>query len=316
MPIYTNIANDSNTYDVIIVGAGPAGLTAAIYLRRANYKVAFIEKDIPGGKIVNTPVVENYPGVGVIKGADLALNMYQQAIDLNAQYIYGNVTGFDKQNKYFVVFTEDGVTRFAKALIIATGTTDNKLGLKNEKDFEGKGISHCAICDGSFTKQKDVIVVGSGNGALSNALYLSQLANKVYMVNRSDKFKDSQNFLDKISKKENIEIFYNSEVTELIGTNKLESVKITSKIDNSIRQLNVSHVFVYVGSNPSTSFITNNKLLNENHTVAVDNNMQTSEPGLFAIGDVNKIRVRQITVATSDGTVAALNAINYLERWE
>lgn len=315
MPIYTNTANDSNTYDVLIIGAGPAGLTAAIYLKRANYKVAFIEKDVPGGKIVNTPVVENYPGAGKIQGADLALNMYQQAVDLGAQYIYGNVSSFEKQDRYFVVFTDDGVTRFCKALIIATGTTENKLNLPNEKEFEGKGISHCAICDGSFAKGKDVAVVGSGNGALGNALYLSTIADHIYMINRSEKYKDSQSFLDQLSKKENIEYFYNSEITELIGDGKLRSIKITSK-DGSSKNLPVSFVFVYVGSNASTSFVSDQEIINENGTIKVNQNMETSIPGLYAIGDVNKIRVRQITVAASDGTIAALNAISYLERWE
>ncbi len=316
MPIYTNTSNDSNTYDALIIGAGPAGLTAAIYLCRAQYKVGFIEKDVPGGKIVNTPVIENYPGVNKIQGADLALNMYQQAVDLGAQYIYGVVSGFEKQDRYFVVFTEDGVTRFCKTLIIATGTTENKLELPDEQKFEGKGISHCAICDGTFAKGKDVAIVGSGNGALGAAMYLSTLANKIYLINRSPRYKDTQNLLAQLVEKENIEIQYNTKVTNLIGENKLEAIETLNTQTNQSNKIDLSYLFVFVGSNPATEFINEQSLLNENGTIKVDHEMQTSIKGLFAIGDVNKIRVRQITVATNDGTVAALNAINYLERWE
>ena len=315
MPIYTNTANDSNTYDALIIGAGPAGLTAAIYLRRANYKVGFIEKDVPGGKMVNTPVIENYPGAGKIQGADLALNMYQQSVNLGAQYIYGNVSAFEKQERYFVVFTDDGVTRFCKTLIIASGTTENKLNLPNEKELEGKGISHCAICDGSFTKGKDVAIVGSGSGALANALYLSSISNHIYMINRSEKYKDTQDFITKLSKKQNVEFFYNTQISELIGKDKLEGIKITNK-NGETKKLNLSYIFVYVGSNPSTSFVRENNIIAENGIIKVDSNMETSIPGLYAIGDVNKIKVRQITTATNDGTIAALSAINFLEKWE
>lgn len=316
MPIYTNTANDSNTYDALVIGAGPAGLTAAIYLKRANYKVAFIEKNIPGGKIVNTPIIENYPGVGKIQGADLALNMYQQAVDLGAQYIYGNVTGFKKEARYFCVFTEDGVTRFCKTLIIATGTTENTLNLPNEKELSGKGISHCAICDGSFAKGKDVAVIGSGSGALTNGLYLSSIANHVYMINRSEKYKDTQNNFDQLKKKANVEIHFNTQISELIGQGHLEAIKTINKLDNTTNEYKVSYLFIYVGSNASTEFINDESLIAHNGTITVDNHMQTSVPGLFAVGDVNKIAVRQITTATNDGTIAAINAINFLESWE
>ncbi|MDE7434001.1 MAG: FAD-dependent oxidoreductase [Mycoplasmoidaceae bacterium] len=316
MPIYTNIANDSNTYDALIIGAGPAGLTASIYLKRANYKVGFIEKDIPGGKMVNTPVIENYPGAKTIKGADLALNMYQQAVDLGAEYIYGNVTSYEKQDKYYCVFTDDGVIRFSKILIIATGTTENKLGLPNEKELEGKGVSHCAICDGTLAKGQDVAIVGSGNGALANALYLSPLANHIYMINRSEKYKDSRGFLDQIAKKKNIEISYNSEIVELIGQNRLQQIVVKNKTDNSTKTLDCTFVFVYVGSNPATDFVRDKDILNSNGTIHVNENMETNMPGLFAIGDINKIKNRQITVATSDATIAALSTISYLEQWQ
>ncbi len=316
MPVYKDTSNDSNTYDALIIGAGPAGLTAAIYLCRAQYKVGFIEKDVPGGKIVNTPRVENYPGAGKTDGADLALKMYQQAIDLGAQYIYGNVSNFDSNGRYFRVYTEDGVTRYCKTLLIASGTTENKLDLPNEKELEGKGVSHCAICDGSFTQDKNVAIVGSGAGALGNALYLSSIAKHVYMLNRSEQYKDKQDFLKQIATKENVSISYNTKVTKLIGQDKLEAIEVTDSKTNETKKLDVSYLFVYVGSNASTDFITDKSIIRENGTIAVNENMQTSIPGLYAIGDVNKIKVRQITVACADGTIAALNAVNYLEKWK
>ncbi len=290
-------------YDIIILGAGVAGLTSAIYALRQGKKVLVLEKNSFGGQIINAQDIENYPGTNHISGYELSLNIYNQAKELGMEYKQEEVLEIDPSNKSIRTNKESYTY---KALIIAMGLEKRKLGLENEQDLIGSGVSYCATCDGAFFKHKNVAVVGGGNTALEDALFLSEYVNKVYLIHRRDTFRGDENTLSKIKTKENIELVLNSIPTKLIGK-PLEQIEVEDK-NNNKKLLDVSGVFIAVGQSPSTEILRNILELDEYGYIITDKKNKTSQKYIYAAGDIVKKEVRQLTTAVADGTIAAINA--------
>ena len=296
-------------YDIIIIGAGPAGLTAAIYARRANKKVLVLEAKSYGGQIINANNVENYPGFVSISGFDLATNMYNQAKELGAEIKFETAIHIDKDKKV----TTNKDTYAAKAIILATGAENRKLNIPDEEDYVGKGISYCATCDGNFFKNKIVAVVGGGNTALEDAIYLSNIAKKVYLIHRRDNFRGEARYLSEIKKKDNIELILNSNVTRLIGKNILEKIIVTDK-DNNTNEIEINGLFIAIGQSPKNEIFANIIKINDYGYIESDDGVHTNIEGIYVAGD-NRVKVlRQLTTAVSDGSIAATTAIKEMRR--
>ena len=272
-------------YDIIIIGAGPAGLTSAIYAKRANKNVLVLEAKNYGGQIINTLDIENYPANEHISGFDFATNLYNQAKNLGAEIKYEKVVNINNLGKEKEVITTKNTYK-TKTIIIATGSENRKLGLPNEDEFASKGISYCATCDGAFYKEKTVAVVGGGNTALEDALYLADLASKVYLIHRRDEFRGEESTINLLKEKDNIEFLYNSNVTKLNTKDRLESIEVTSN-DGEIRTIDVYALFIAIGRIPE----------NQNFAKLINNRVK---------------ELRQLVTATSDGAIAAVEAIKYI----
>ena len=290
-------------YDIIIIGAGPAGMTACLYALRANKKVLLLEAKGYGGQIVNAYIVENYPGIDSISGYDLATNFYNQIKNLGATIKYDKVIGIDK-NKVFT----NNETYETKAIIIATGANNRKLDLLGEDLFIGKGISYCATCDGNFYRNKVVAIVGGGNTALMDAIYLSNIAKKVYFIHRRDIFKGDKKYLDELKKCDNVEFVLNSSISKLIGDDKLYCIEIIDSNNNSM-VLDVDGLFVAIGQVPNNDIFKNVVLLDSNGYIISDDGVHTSCKHVYVCGDARVKDVRQLTTAVSDGSIAAMVAI-------
>lgn len=298
-------------YDIIIVGAGPAGLTAAIYAGRANKKVLVLEALTYGGQIINTNIIDNYPASPGISGVELAQKIYEQAKELGAKIKFEKVVDIKDGNPKEVVTTKE--TYQTKTIILATGSDSRKLKLENEDKLLGKGISYCATCDGAFYKNKDVAVVGGGITALKDALYLSDIASKVYLIHRRDTFKTEEDVVDKVKEKENIEIIYNSNVTKLIADDTLKEIEVTDNNKN-ITNIKVDALFVAVGRIPENGNFAKLINLDSNGYIISDDNCHTNIEGIFAAGDGRVKGLRQLVTATSDGAIAATEAIRYINK--
>lgn len=306
--------SDENHYDVIIVGAGPAGLTSAIYACRAEKKTLVLEKNAFGGQIVSTKDIENYPGKMGVSGFELAKEMYDQAIKLGAKFEFEKVTKISNlESGEKKVETEDDVY-FAKAVIIATGAKNRQLGLENEERLTGRGISYCATCDGAFYKGKTVAVQGGGNVAVEDAIYLSDLCEKVYLVHWLDEFQADEKNVSRLKSLKNVEIILGFSVSELEidETKKLSKVKLKAKDSDEERELEVFGLFVAIGQIPETEAFSELIKINEFGYFDSKEDCLTSVPGIFVAGDCREKTVRQLVTATSDGAISALSAIKYL----
>lgn len=299
-------------YDCIIVGAGTAGLTAAIYLRRASKKVLVLEAKSYGGQIVNTLNIENYPAEPHISGFDFATKLYNQAKELGAEIKFEKVINLENNNTSKYVITSNNKYE-TKTIILATGSDNRKLGIENEDELTGKGISYCATCDGAFYKGKTVAVVGGGNTALEDALYLSDIAEKVYLIHRRNEFRGEEATVNKLKEKSNVEIIYNSNVTKLISNNKLESIEVTNN-NGSVNNIKVDGLFVAVGRIPENQNFASIINLDNNGYVIANEDCNTNVPGIFVAGDNRVKKVRQLVTAASDGAVAATEAIKYISK--
>ena len=296
-------------YDIIIVGAGPAGMTAAIYGRRAGKSVLVLEAASYGGQIINTPDVENYPSAAHISGFDLATQIYEQAKALGAEFAFEKVTGIEDGDVKTVVTAKNRYE--GRAVIIATGSENRKLGVAGEDELVGRGVSYCATCDGAFYRKKTVAVVGGGNTALEDALYLADLAEKVYLIHRRDQFRGDETTVARLRERDNVELVLNSRVTGLIAEKKLKAVEVTDK-DGNTSQLEVNGLFVAVGRVPENqNFASVIELDGAGYAVAGEN-CRTRSAGIFVAGDNRVKDVRQLVTATADGAVAATEAIKYL----
>lgn len=295
-------------YDVIIIGGGPAGITAGIYCQRANLKTIIFEKEAIGGQIASSPLVENFPGCKKISGAQLATNFYEQAEDLGIPIEIEEVLEITP-GKVIKVKT-DFADYETKALIIATGSKYRLLGLDNEANFIGKGIAFCTSCDGSFFKGKDVAVIGGGNSAVTNAIYMANLCNKVYLVDISDHLICEKTLEEKLRSLSNVEIIQQTGVKELIGSDELEKIKLSND-----RELDIQGMFISIGMVPQTSLFKDTiKLNGQNYIDSLD--CTTDKDGIFVAGDCRTKSVRQLTTAVADGTTAAINAIKYVEDYK
>lgn len=298
-------------YDMIIVGAGTAGLSAAIYGARAGKKVLVLEANTYGGQIVRSPEVENYPGIAHISGYEFAQNLYEQAVNLGAEVEFENVVEIRADGREKYVVTEDNEYT-ALSVILATGAINRPLGVEGEDDFVGAGISYCATCDGAFFKGKDVAVVGGGSTALEDALFLSVYCRKVYLIHRRDAFRGEQKYVDNLKTKDNIEFVLNSQVTALHGDSFLEAVEVKDKVSGETRTILVSGLFVAIGQMPQNDSFANLIQLDKSGYIAAGEDCRTNVEGIFTAGDCRTKTVRQLTTAASDGATAALAACEYL----
>ena len=294
-----------NKYDVLIIGAGPAGLTAAIYLARNNVNVALIEAKTPGGKISEQSKIENYPGFNSVSGAELSISMFSQARENGAKFIIGKVISIENKDELIkLIKLENGLLLESKYLIIATGMQNiiPKEVINIEK-FNNKGVSYCVVCDGPLFKDKVCGIIGGGNSAFEEGNYLSSIAKEVHIFVR-DKIIAEQRLVDNVEKQDNIFIHRNAQVLKLNGTSSLESADVN--IEGNIFNIPIKGLFPYIGFKPAIDFIDQNLLkLDKKNFIVVDENMETNVPNIFAVGDVISKSIRQITTATSDGTIAA-----------
>ena len=298
-------------YDIIIVGAGPAGMTAAIYARRAARTVLVLEALSYGGQIINTPDIENYPVEAHISGFDFSTKVYEQAKGLGAEFKFEKVVGLRDEGAVKTVVTQKNEYQ-AKAVILATGSENRKLGLEDEQKLTGRGVSYCATCDGNFYRKKVVAVVGGGNTALEDALYLSDLAEKVYLIHRRDSFRGEETNAAQLSERENVEILYNSNVTRLLSEKRLTGIEVTNKLDGSVRTLEVNGLFIAVGRVPENENFAGLVDLDEAGYVAAGEDCHTRTPGVFVAGDNRAKMLRQLVTATADGAMAATEAVKYI----
>ena len=294
-----------NKYDVLIIGAGPAGLTAAIYLARNNVNVALIEAKTPGGKISEQSKIENYPGFNSVSGAELSISMFSQARENGAKFIIGKVISIENKDELIkLIKLENGLLLESKYLIIATGMQNiiPKEVINIEK-FNNKGVSYCVVCDGPLFKDKVCGIIGGGNSAFEEGNYLSSIAKEVHIFVR-DKIIAEQRLVDNVEKQDNIFIHRNAQVLKLNGTSSLDSADVN--IEGNIVNIPIKGLFPYIGFKPAIDFIDQNLLkLDKKNFIVVDENMETNVPNIFAIGDIISKSIRQITTATSDGTIAA-----------
>ena len=293
-------------YDLIIIGMGPAGISAGIYAKRAELNVLMLDKSAPGGLLNIINNIENYPGFINVSGPDLAMSFFNQVNELKIPYKLEEVIDVNSGDIKEVVTKNNKYQ--CKSIIITTGREARTIGLKNEDKFLGKGLSKCALCDGAFYKGKDVCVVGGGNSALGESLYLASLCHKVYLVHRRDEFTADKEYIDKVKNTKNIELLMKRQVVELNGEDYLKSVTL----DNG-EVLNVDGLFTYIGYKPMTNFAVKLDLVDDKGYIEVDKNMETKEKGIFAAGDIIKKDIYQIVTATSEGAIASINANKYIK---
>ncbi len=297
--------------DIIIIGAGAAGMTAALYALRNGKRVTIIERNNIGGQIAESPRVENFPTIEVISGSELADKLFDQITKLGVDFVFGDVKSVEKQDGKFVVTTEYDKLE-SKAVIIAAGVEHRKLNLKNEENLIGHGISYCALCDGAFYAGEDVVLVGDANTALQYALLLSSYCKSVHVVTLFDRFFGDQTLIDALKKKENIKVTHEAKLVELVGENELEGL-VFQRSDGQKLEIKTKALFVAIGQVPNNSIYKDLVELSPEGYIITDENLKTKTAGLFVAGDCRTKKVRQLTTACSDGAIAATNASTYLQ---
>ena len=295
-------------YDVIIIGGGTAGLTSSIYAARAGLNVLTLEGLAYGGQILNTLNIENYPGLFHVSGYDFSKSLYDQAKELGADIRLEEVVSVELIGKIKKVVTTDN-TYEAKSIIIATGVKPRELDVDNASKYVGAGISYCATCDGAFYRNKDVCVIGGGNTALDDALYLSSIVNKVYLIHRRDEFRGNSSIVKKLKNKDNVEFVLNSVVKNINGNERIESIDVDK--NGSVINIKVDGIFVAIGQVPNTSLFKD--IDKDSYGYINSNDTSTNIPGVFVAGDVRSKEIRQLTTAAYDGTIAVSKVLEYLK---
>ena len=308
---------EEKKYDVIIIGAGPGGMTTALYASRANLKVVMLDRGAYGGNLNNTASIVNYSGFKDVQGPELAEKMYQGATQFGAEYAYGTVTKVEVDGANKKVTTDMGETYVAPVVVIGTGSDQRKLGVPGEEEFGGRGVSYCAVCDGAFFKGKHLVVVGGGDSAVEEGLYLTQLASKVTVLVRRGELRAQPMLQDEAKKNPKMEFVFNTSVTEIMG----DDVKVTGVITHNNEtgedgELAADGVFIYVGNIPLTKPFADLGILDDQGWVKTDTVMRTSIPGIYAIGDVRETPLRQIATAVGDGAIAGQQVYQYIKSQE
>ena len=309
----SGIGMEEKIYDVIIIGAGPAGMTAAVYTSRANLSTLMIERGVPGGQMANTEDIENYPGYESILGPDLSNKMFEHSKKFGAEYAYGDIKEIIDGREYKTVVAGKKEYK-ARAIIIATGAEYKKVGVPGEQELGGRGVSYCAVCDGAFFKNKELVVIGGGDSAVEEGVYLTRFASKVTIVHRRDKLRAQKILQDRAFANEKISFIWNTTIKEINGTDgKVSSVTLTNVETEEETNYKTDGVFVYVGMLPLTKPFAELGITNETGYIETDDLMATKVPGIFAAGDVREKTLRQVVTATGDGSIAAQAVQHYVE---
>lgn len=302
-------------YDLLIIGGGPAGLTAGLYAGRAQMKVAMLERLMPGGEVASTEWVENYPGFeDGIAGAELMQRMEKQARKFGLEILSGQVDELDLDSTPKKVYSF-GKEYLAHTIVLATGCDPKLLNIPGEKEFKGRGVSYCATCDGPFFKDKDIVVVGGGNSGIQESLYLTRFVKSIKLVEFMDRLNAEKILQKRAEDNPKFSFFLNHRLLEIRGEKTVQSVIVEDRKSSEQKELSADGVFIWIGLNPNTKFLKGKLTLNEWGYVITDAEMQTSVPGVYAVGDLRDKSVRQITTAVADGTIAAQSALKYLEQF-
>lgn len=305
---------ESKQYDVVIIGAGPGGMTAAMYASRANLSVLMLDRGIYGGNLNNTAEIENYTGFKSVKGPELAQQMYEGATQFGAEYAYGTVTKVELDGDLKKITTDMDETYTAKAVVIATGSDQRHLNVPGEEEFGGRGVSYCAVCDGAFFRNQDLLVIGGGDSAVEEAGYLTQFAKSVTIIHRRDELRAQKILQDRAFANEKINFIWDSVVKEIKGNDiKVSGVVVENVKTGEISEHEFGGIFIYVGVDPVSKMIEGLGITDEAGWVITDDHMKTAIPGIFAIGDVRKKELRQITTAVGDGAIAGQGVYQYIE---
>lgn len=304
-------------YDVAIIGAGPGGMTAALYAARANLKVAMIDRGVYGGQMNNTAEVENYPGFPSIMGPELGEKMYKSTTEQGVEFVYGDVKGIELAEDRKRIVKMDPEDVMAKAVVIATGSTNRKLGIPGEEEYSGKGVSYCAVCDGAFFKDEEVAVIGGGDSAISEGLYLANLAKNVDVIHRRDQLRAEKVLQNRAFKNDKMSFTWNSVPLEIVGDgNKVTGVKVHNKKTDEDSVVPASGVFIYIGNVPNSEAFKDLEITDQDGWIITNDQMETSVPGIYAIGDVRQKKLRQIVTAVGEGGIAGQNVFEYISNLE
>ena len=298
-------------YDTIIIGAGPAGMTAALYAARSNLKVALIEGGLPGGQMNNTSDIENYPGYANISGPELAEKMFEPLENLGVEHLYGFVEAVEDHGDVKKVITDDEEFE-TRTVIVATGSKHRLLGVPGEEELNSRGVSYCAVCDGAFFRDQDLLVVGGGDSAVEEAIFLTRFAKSVTIIHRRDELRAQKVLQDRAFANEKIKFIWDSVVKEIKGENRVESVVIENVKTNQVTEHAFGGVFIYVGLDPVSDFTKDLQIQDESGWIVTDDHMKTSVAGVFAVGDVRQKDLRQVTTAVGDGAIAGQEAYKYI----
>lgn len=305
--------SEERLYDVIIAGAGPAGMTAAVYASRANLDTVMIERGIPGGQMADTEDIENYPGYEHVLGADLSNKMFEHAKKFGAEYAYGDIKEVEDHGDYKLVKTSNKEFK-AKALIITTGAQYKKLGIEGEEELTGRGVSYCAVCDGAFYKERELVVIGGGDSAVEEGMYLTRFAKKVTIIHRRDKLRAQKILQERAFANEKIDFIWDTVAETINGENgKVSSVSLRNVKTNESYDHPIDGVFIYIGMVPLSEPFKSLGIVDNEGYIPTNENMETNIPGVFAAGDIRVKELRQIVTATGDGSIAAESAQKYVE---